>query len=51
MRAGNKLLAVMLAAAVWVYAAMSLVPGPTELQAAAPSVVEAAASAAVAAID
>jgi len=41
----------MLAAAVWVYAAMSVAPSPVAQQAITPSVLDVAASAAVAAVD
>jgi hypothetical protein len=51
MRAGNRVVAVLLAAAVWIYAAMAIAPGPAERQAVVPSVLDAAASAAVSAVD
>jgi hypothetical protein len=51
MRSGSRVVAVMLAAAVWVYAAMSVAPRPVAQQANTPSVLDVAASAAVAAVD
>lgn len=51
MRAGQRVLAAVLAAAVWIYAAMSIAPQPEVQQAAAPSVLEVAATAAVAVAD
>jgi hypothetical protein len=44
MRAGSRVVAVLLAAAVWIYAAMSVAPIPMAQQAIAPSVLGAAAS-------
>jgi hypothetical protein len=51
MRSGSRVVAVMLAAAVWIYAAMSVASRPVVQQAATPSVLDVAASAAVAAVD
>jgi len=50
MRAGSRFLAALMAAAVWIYAAMSLAP-PKASQVAVPPVLEAAAIAAVSAED
>jgi hypothetical protein len=51
MRTGSRLAAVLLAAAVWVYAGMSFASMPVTQQAIAPSVLDVAASAATAAVD
>lgn len=51
MRAGNKVMAAMLAAAVWIYAAMALAPTPVAQQPDAPAVVDVAASAVRAIVD
>jgi hypothetical protein len=50
MRAGSRFLAALMAAAVWIYAAMTLAPQATT-QATVPPVLEAAAIAAVCAVD
>jgi ABC-type anion transport system duplicated permease subunit len=44
MRAGSRVVAVLLAAAVWIYAGMSVAPRPVAQQAITPSVLDAAAS-------
>jgi hypothetical protein len=51
MRAGSRVVAVMLAAAVWIYAGMSLASRPMALQADLPSVLEVATCAAAAVAD
>ena len=51
MRAGSRVVAVLLAAAVWVYAGMTLSSMPTAHQSDAPSVLEVAATAAIAVAD
>ena len=51
MRAGSRVVAVVLAAAVWIYAGMSLSSGPTAQQADLPSALEAATSAAAVVAD
>jgi len=51
MRARSRVAAVLLAAAVWIYAAMSVAPTPMAQQAGTPSVLDVAASAAVSAVD
>lgn len=51
MRAGSRVVAVMLAAAVWIYAAMSLASWPTMQQADVPAVIEVATAAAVVVAD
>jgi len=51
MRAGSRVVAVLLAAAVWIYAGMSLSSMPIAREACAPSILEVAATAAVAVVD
>lgn len=51
MRAGSRVVAVVLAAAVWIYAGMSLATRPVTQQADLPLVLELATSAAVAVTD
>jgi hypothetical protein len=51
MRAGSRVVAVVLAAAVWIYAGMSLASRPVAQQADMSSVLEVATSAAVAVAD
>jgi len=51
MRAGSRVVAVVLAAAVWIYAGMSLATRPDTQQADLPSVLEVATCAAVAVAD
>ena len=51
MRAGSRVVAVALAAAVWIYVGMSLASRPVTQQADMPSVLEAATSVAVAVAD
>jgi hypothetical protein len=51
MRAGSRVIAVLLAAAVWIYAGMSLSSMPIARDAGMPSVLEVAATAAVAVVD
>jgi hypothetical protein len=51
MRAGSKVVAVLLAAAVWIYAAMSVASRPVAQQAIAPSVLDVAACAVQAVAD
>lgn len=51
MRAGSRVVAVVLAAAVWIYAGMSLATRPAVHQADLPSVLEVATSAAAAVTD
>jgi ABC-type anion transport system duplicated permease subunit len=51
MRAGSRVVAVVLAAAVWIYAGMSLATRPATQQADLPLVLEVATSAAVAVAD
>jgi len=51
MRAGSRFLAVLLAAIVWTYAAMSVASRPVAQQAITPSVLDVAASSVVAVFD
>ena len=51
MRAGSRVVAVLLAAVVWIYAGMSLATRPVTQQADRPSAMEVATSAAVAVTD
>ena len=51
MRTGSRMAAVFLAAAVWIYAAMSVATRPPEQLAATPSIFDVAACAVVAAVD
>ena len=51
MRLGSRLLAVFLAAVVWIYAGMSVASGPVAQQAITPSVPDVAASAVRAIVD
>jgi len=51
MRISSRLLAVLLAAAVWIYAGLSVASRPVAQQAITPSVLDVAASSARAAID
>ena len=51
MRAGSRVVAVLLAAVVWIYAGMSLASKPMLQQADTPSVLEVAACAAAAVVD
>ena len=51
MRMGSRLLAVFLAAVVWIYAGMSVASGPVAQQAITPTVLDVAASCALAALD
>jgi len=51
MRAGSRVVAVILAAAVWIYAGMSLASRPVAQQADMPSALEVATSAVVAVAD
>jgi ABC-type anion transport system duplicated permease subunit len=51
MRTGSRLVAVLLAAAVWVFAGYTLASRPVAQQANAPSVIDVAASAAAAVVD
>ena len=51
MRAGSRVVAVLLAAAVWIYAGMSVASRPVAQQAITPSVLDAAASCVLSAVD
>jgi hypothetical protein len=51
MRAGSRFLATLFAAVVWIFAGLSVAPGPVAQQAITPSVLGAAASCALAAAD
>jgi ABC-type anion transport system duplicated permease subunit len=51
MRAGSRFLAVILAAAVWIFAGMSVASRPVAQQAITPSVLDVAASCAAAVMD
>jgi hypothetical protein len=51
MRAGSRIVAVLLAAAVWIYAGMTLSSMPMAHQADSPWVLEVAATAAIAVVD
>jgi len=51
MRPGSRVIAVLLAAAVWIYAGMSVASRPVAQQAIVPSVLDAAACAVEAALD
>jgi hypothetical protein len=51
MRAGSRFLATLVAAVVWVYAGMSVASRPVAQQAITPSVLDVAASCAIAAMD
>jgi len=51
MRAGNRVVAVLLAAAVWIYAGMSVASRPVAHQAITPSVLDAAAASVSSAVD
>jgi hypothetical protein len=51
MRLGSRLLAVFLAAVVWIYAGMSVASGPVAQQAITPSVLDVAASCVRSAVD
>jgi len=51
MRAGSRFLATLLAAVVWIYAGMSVASRPVAQQAITPSVLDVAATCAIAAMD
>jgi hypothetical protein len=51
MRAGSRVVAVLLAAAVWIYAGMSVATSPVAQQVSTPSVLGAAASCVLSAVD
>jgi hypothetical protein len=51
MRMGSRVIAVMLAAAVWIYAGMSVAPRPVAQQSVTPTALNAAAASVLSAVD
>jgi hypothetical protein len=51
MRMGSRVIAVLLAAAVWIYAGMSVAPGTVAQQAVTPSTLNSAAATVLSAVD